>query len=630
MNIVINKAMKDLFISLFQVRIVKYVIIIFIFNSNSINAFELGNGHIYIEEVLPLFNIHVKKIFITDDQKKVINPKSIDIPDASKLGEITKSISIEGFIGETVFKDIIIKTAKKNIDIELNIKDISSVGVTILPRIVTNWYQAGLSTKQEKFGGELTYELLLSDDRNVVINDKWIKSKKGGWVYIPPEIKLSETLKTSLSPDSYKRILLKISLSQNVLPGIYKTKLEITKYQDNKKVSLMVPISIDVKPVKLSEQEQKKYKLLLFTAFKLNDQMGRKGAYVNTFRMHGTEKERNDLLLAYLADIKEHGFNGITIHDWDQVNLEETLKITQQVGFKYVVLHATLPVSKKYKGMINPSVSTNVKSLYDKYDTTLYYYGYDEVGGNTVLEKQLKLNNNIHNIGGKSVNAVFWDDLPNVIKTIGNDKTKCFDVIAYSMGSHGQKKMFKSLPYKARDDYCSKQGTEYLTYWHPNVENPILNRIFSGFWLWASGFNGVIPHGYYFPAHIERVLSKEELKHGVTNAISPYDDWSFWMPGSLLRHHNSVYPSKGGPITTLQWEGVLNGFMDLKYILTLEGKLKKDNIDKRYKEKIIALLDKIRSDVLQLDSVYMSDNDSIIYLKKLEAWKKEISILLLN
>ncbi len=622
--------MKKLLIKLFIVRRVKYVIFLCFFYANIINAFELANESIYIEEVLPLFNVHQKKLYVTQNEKG-INPKAIDIPGSIKLGVVKQVLTSEGFIGETVFKDIILKTAKNEVDIELKVNDINLIGIKITPRIVTSWYQAGLATQQKKFSGELTYELLLSDDRNVVIDDKWIRSEKGGWIYIPPEIKLSETLKTSLSPESYKRVLLKISLSQNVLPGTYKTNIEISRYQNNTKISLMVPMTIVVNPVKLSEQVHNKYKLLLYTAFKLNDQVGRPGAYVNAMRLQGAVKEKEKLLSAYLTDIKEHGFNGITIRDWDQVNLEATLKMTQQVGFKHVVLHATSPVSKKYNGMTNPSVRPNVKNLYDKYNTTLYYYGYDEVGGNKLLDKQLNLNKNLHSVGGKSVNAVFWDDLPNVINTIGNDKTKCFDVIAHSMGSHGQKKMFDGLPYKARDDYCSQQGTEYLTYWHPHVEKPVLNRIFSGFWLWANGFNGVIPHGYYFPAHIERVLSKADLTRGITKASSPYDDWTFWMPGkNQLRHHNSVYPSKDGPIGTLQWEGVLNGFIDLKYVLTLESKLNEDNVDNSYKDKIIALLDKIRSDVLQLDSVYMSDNDSMIYLKKLEAWKKEISILLLN
>jgi len=608
---------------------IKWVVLLFFLKASAINAFVLDNENIHIEEVLPLFNVHEKNIFVTQSDKK-INPRPIVVPDRVRLGKVNGMLNSSGFIGETLFKDLIIKTDNDELDIEIKVHDISQTGIKITPRVVTNWYQAGKTTRQKKFSGELTYELLLSDDRNLVINDKWIKSDKGGWVYVPPEIKQSDILNTVLRPKQYKRILLKIVLGPGVDPGVYSASLEISLHKSSKKVSLNVPIKIDVKPVKLLEELQDKYKLLLYTAFKLNDQVERQGAYVNTMRLHGDENQRKKLLLAYFNDIKDHGFNGITIRDWDQVYLEETLKITQKIGFKYVVLHATTPVSRKYKGMINPSIRDNVRELYEKYNSELFYYGYDEVGGNKLLDNQLNLNKSSHRVGGKMINAVFWSDHPNAINAIGNEERKCFDVIAFSMGSHGQDKMFKSLPNKEREDFCSKKGTEYLTYWHPHVENPVLNRIFTGFWLWASGFNGVIPHGYYFPSHIERVLSKEDLERGVSNASSPYDDWAFWLPGSPLRHHNSVYPSSSGPIGTLQWEGVLNGHMDLKYILTLEARLNEDGIESGQKNKIKALLGQIRNEVLQLDSAYMSDSESIYYLKKLEGWKKEISILLLN
>ena len=607
----------------------KYSLVLFLFIISTVNAFELASEHVFIEEVLPLFNVHEKKSYVAPDEKG-INPTSIVIPDAVRLGTINHGLSVEGFIGETVFKDIIIKTGKKTLDVKIDIQDINNKEIKITPRIVTIWYQSGFSTIKKKHAGQLTYELLLSDDHDVVINDRWIKSPDGGWIYEPPEIMLSDTLKTTLRPDSHKRVLLKISLSKSVLPGQYTASIKISTMHDGIRRFLIVPLTINVKPVNLSDEAQSKYKLLLYTAFKLNDHIERPRAYVNAMRLHGTEKERDRLFLSYLTDIQEHGFNGITIHDWDSVNLEKTLKMTDQLGIRYIVLHAKTPINKKYKNNGMSIVSGKVKEIYNKYHTELYYYGYDEHGGNKSLNKQLKLNEDIHAVGGKSVNAVFWDDIGNVIKTT-NKQSQCFDILAYSMGSHGHKEMFKSLPYKGKNDFCSKQGTEYLTYWHPHVENPVINRIFTGFWLWASGFDGVIPHGYYFPSHIEKFLSKEDLKYGVSNVTSPYDDWAFWMPGKLqFRHHNSVYPSKDGPIGTLQWEGVLSGYMDLKYIVTLEKKLENPNINKSYKDKIIALLDEIRSDVLQISSPIMSDKKSITYLKKLEYWKKEISNLLLN
>ena len=608
--------------------LLRYFFVFLFFKTGALFALDLAGEQIYVREVFPLFNVHESALYISSSQKG-INPAVISIPNNVKLAAVTGRLGAEGLIGDTIFKDLILKVGKNHLDVEINIHN-ANPEIKITPRLVSNWYQAGFTTTQKKVGGVLTYELLLNNDKNLVIEDRWIKNKNGGWVYVPPVIKFNDSLNTTLSSDSYKRLLLKISLGQNVLPGEHGADLEIITYQNNSKQSVLLPITIKVLPVRLTTDDQNKYKLLLYTAFKLNDQIDRPGSYTNAMRFFGSEKEKEDLLFAYLTDIKEHGFNGITIRDWNSDSLENMLKLTSKVGFKYVVLHATTPVNNKYKDKPPAIVSDYVKSIFDKYDTNLYYYGYDEIGGNKLLDKQLTLNQDIHTVGGQSVNAVFWDDMDTAINKIKNDESKCFDVMAHSMGSHGQIEMFKSLPYVSRDDYCSKQGTEHLTYWHPHVENPVINRIFSGFWLWASGFDGVIPHGYYFPSHIEKVISKDDLKSGVSKAASPYDDWSFWLPGDPLRHHNSVYPSKNGPIGTLQWEGVLSGNVDLKYVLTLESKLDDDSLNKNYKEKILTLLSEIRGDILQIKSPYMSDKDSIKYLKKLEVWKKTISSLLLH
>lgn len=607
----------------------KYTVFILLSYSGLLSAFEFAGENVLVEEVLPLFNVHEKKMYISTEDK-VINPAPITIPGDAKLGPVDKFLNIEGFMGETLFKDILVKTKQRKLDVNIKVRDININGIKITPRIVTNWYQAGVSTTLKKRGGYLTYELLLSDDSDVEIKDRWVKSKNGGWIYEPPDIKLSDELTTSIGPNTHKRILLKVSLDDDVQPGLYKTDLEVTSYRDKEKFSLTIPISINVKPVKLSDSVQEKYKLLTYTAFKLNDKTERNRAYVNAMRLPGSNDEKESVLQAYYDDIASHGYNGITIRDWSERYLDKTLDLAKNAGLGHVVLHATTPINRNKKSNGAGIVSSITKRIYDKHNIELYLYGYDEPGGNKSLRQQLKLNKKIHHIGGKSVNAIFWDDMDSVVEST-SENSECFDIIAYSMGSHGNKKMFNSLPYNNRDDFCTKTDTEFLTYWHPQVENPVMNRIFSGFWLWASGFDGVIPHGYYFPSHIEKFLSKQDLSVGVSNVTSPYDDWSRWMPGKLqFRHHNSVYPSKAGPIGTLQWEGVLSGVMDLKYILTLEEKLDDPNIDKDYKAKITVLLDKIRNDVLQITSPYMGDKQSLVHLKKLEIWKKEISSLLLN
>lgn len=596
-------------------------------NASQLYAFDVLDDPLVIEEVLPLFNVHENKASVGTEERK-INPEPINISDNAKIGIVNEELSVEGLIGEVVYKDIILKPTAKNYNVVIKVQPVDAADIKIDAKLVSSWYQSGISSHQKRNSGELTYELLLSDDHAPEFNDKWVKSKKGGWVYVPPDVKKRNSLNTTLLAGQYKRVLIKVVLGRSLAPGKYRTNIEIVGHEGTTESKIYIPLLVDVKSVRLTEKDQLKYKMLLFTAFKLDDRLGRPGAYINAMRLYGSEEVREQQMMAYLQDIRSHGFNGITIRDWDQKYLNKILEMTKKVGIKYVVLHATSPVGNKDKGIKDPIVSERVKTIYKNNDKELYFYGYDESGGNKLLAKQLKLNQRIHAIGGKSVNAIFWDDMAQVKSAINDDKSKCFDIVGYSMGSHGHRKMFRSLPYKKMNDTCSNSGTEYLSYWHPNIENPVTNRLFMGFWLWASGLDGVIPHGYYFPSHVEKVLSKKDLKHGKSNVTSPYNDWSFWLPGAPLRHHNAVYPSKNGPIGTLQWEGILSGNMDLKYALMLEEKLEDASITSEHKLKIRKLLDKIRRDVLSIDSPYMGDKESIVYLKKLESWKRQIRDLL--
>ena len=604
------------------------LILYFVFFASISQGFELSGEKISVSEVLPLFNIHKKSVFVPL-RLRGVNKEPLIVPNAVKLRDISSSIDVVGFKGDVVFKDLIIKSSVKKIKIKLNVVN-ENDAIDVVPRIVTSWYQSGLSTKKKKHAGELTYELLLSDDLSADFSDKWLKNPKGGWVYSPPKVDNSNTLNTEIAPGFHKRILLKFLFGASVAPGAYSAEVKLMSSEGGVVDTLTIPLKIVVYPNELSTEVDKKYQFMLYTAFKLNDQIERPGSYVNAMRLSGDPAERQSQFFSYLSDIRSHGFNGITVRDWDEENLPFTLSMSKKLGFSYVVLHSTTPINPQLKANKKSIVSKAVKRIYHAHNMPLYYYGYDEVGGNRKIRDQLRLNQKVHNIGGASVNAVFWDDMPDVLGAINNDESKCFDIVAHSMGSHGHTGMFSSLPYKPKNDVCSKKGTKYLAYWHPNVENPTINRLFMGFWLWASGFDGVIPHGYYFPSHIEKTLSRQDVKNGVSTITSPYDDWAFWLPGQPLRHHNSVYPSSDGPVGTLEWEGVLNGYTDLRYILTLEEKMKSSGVNEAFRIGATKLLDEIRKDVLRINTPYMSDEDSIGYLVKLELWKREISNLLLN
>ncbi|MFK7888591.1 MAG: hypothetical protein AB8G16_17155 [Gammaproteobacteria bacterium] len=579
-------------------------------------------------EVLPLFNQRIKTSSVPVADRQRINPETIPLPNSAVLSEVGTTLRVESLTDDVVFKDIVIQSPVDLGEVAISIAPFDAEGITITPRLVTSWFQAGVTTKKISNGGALTYELLLSDDREDLDAGSWGESEQGGWIYNPPDIRLGDVLHTRLNANSPKRLLLRFETHENVAAGTYRTQLLIRRQGQSGTTLSAMPVEIEVTPVALTASLDSRYTLSLFTAFKINPVQERPGAYINTMRLPGNQRERNALLGEYLKDIRQHGFNGITVRDWDSKHLSSTLDMAQELGFRDVILHATTPTKKTRNGPAFPIVNGAVVELYRSRNMDALFYGLDEVGGNKQLTQQLDLNRDIHRQGGKSVNAVFWSDLPNANQTIGNDASRCFDVVAHSLGSHGHADMLRGLPLSKPDSACPAGRTKHVVYWHPHVENPTMNRVLMGFWLWASGFDGVIPHGYYFPSHIEKVLKRSDRQRGRSKVASPYDDWSYWLPGETLRHHNAVYPSTTGPIGTLQWEGILNGYTDLKYVVTLEERLALASTDAASRAEIRALLDEIRTDVLQVRSVYLDDRKSIRFLQKLERWRTEIGRLL--
>ncbi len=91
-----------------------------------------------------------------------------------------------------------------------------------------------------------------------------------------------------------------------------------------------------------------------------------------------------------------------------------------------------------------------------------------------------------------------------------------------------------------------------LCYWQFWEEHPLLNRYLFGYFLWASGLDGAIPYGY---------------QH-FGGSGDPYDDFDTGGKDMFV-----AYPSRHGPVATLQWEACREGINDLRYLRTLEDAL---------------------------------------------------------
>ena len=102
---------------------------------------------------------------------------------------------------------------------------------------------------------------------------------------------------------------------------------------------------------------------------------------------------------------------------------------------------------------------------------------------------------------------------------------------------------------------------EVWYYWQCQVEDPRVNRLFFGFLLMKSKATGAMPYVYYKATWAD-----------------PYDDW---LTGGE-RTGGMIYPSREGPINTLQWEAAREGIDDARYVTTLENLIRKAQAGERH------------------------------------------------
>jgi hypothetical protein len=99
------------------------------------------------------------------------------------------------------------------------------------------------------------------------------------------------------------------------------------------------------------------------------------------------------------------------------------------------------------------------------------------------------------------------------------------------------------------------------------MEKPNVHRVLAGLYLWKSSADGIQPFCYQFmPVY----------------PFSPFNDFDEWMPDlqvggdkGAFKDPMATYPAKRGAIPTVQWEGMREGIIDLKYITTLHQSLQR-------------------------------------------------------
>lgn len=111
------------------------------------------------------------------------------------------TIRVFGAPGEYIYFGVSITNLGKPLEVSMNLSKFAGSDEPLRIdgdlKIVTSWAQSGKYTAISKRSGFITHELLLDDDRNVLLEDSWRRSG-AGWVYHPPEIARYTGVRTRL------------------------------------------------------------------------------------------------------------------------------------------------------------------------------------------------------------------------------------------------------------------------------------------------------------------------------------------------------------------------------------------------------------------------------------------------
>ena len=284
------------------------------------------------------------------------------------------------------------------------------------------------------------------------------------------------------------------------------------------------------------------------------------------------------LFVAYLEDLRDHGFVGLTLYSASS-GIEREVELAQEAGLSRIVL-------------IDGFDPANVGLLTDE-GLEPYMYGTDEANSNAKLIQHIRLSHEIHEAGGLVATAILFQNSERlrtpsdgVYDLVDEDTGQSFRYLGWTDEALDFSNYHAALltltdheevvseSTRAVDqplvDYLAalRGGTESRRdavetyYWQPWVQSPNMNRFMAGFYLDQSGLDGCWPWGYvWYNFEVRDAFNELEL------------------PLGAYREYMTAYPSSTGPIPTTQWEALREGVDDLRYLATLRYYLENDDDD---------------------------------------------------
>lgn len=405
--------------------------------------------------------------------------------------------------------------------------------------VVKKWQVAGIGIYQAE--SMLVDELLLKDDQ-VELKDSY-RSKIQNWrellkpskFYEAPETSFHTDARTKLLAGQSKKFYARIRVPAHVQAGQYNAHITCRAKEETLQTT---PVSIDIAPISLLKPP---HTFFLWYRGRLDPRCPQHFVNENLFRLQ-------------LQDIRDHGFNCISLTETDTGIAQKAIEIAEEIGFGQLVLPPPFPELAKLRF----KKSQPIIYLSDELDSRIEFPDgkrpEDLIGHHQLNWKRARM------VAGAKTMASLINHT--FIKRLQkeDDIGHCPEIITLYLNRNRE---FFQFTEQLQDS----TSNQFLYYWQCHMEKPNLNRVLAGIYLWKSGAAGISPYCY---------------QHMPVYPNSPFNEFDEWEPdfheGGVNRpfkDHMTTYPSRDGIIPTLQWEALRDGLTDFQYWYTLNHWLEK-------------------------------------------------------
>lgn len=400
-------------------------------------------------------------------------------------------------------------------------------------RTVKNWWQAGSSVFKEVVPAYTPELLLYNDTVNPQCTGVDANSKPTCTGGLFPSDPSSTSTLTKAKAHTSRQFALTLDIPIDTVPGEYTGTITTMTNLGYK----TLPIKVRVHDFALPNVD----KIVALYNHNMFDVSTSNSYYLS-----------ESMYQQQLQGMKKHGVNGL-VYNGSSVKYPNYAEAAGLTKFGAYMLWGVLPQTTAVSNLSNKNFEP-------------YIYGEDEPTNKKAgtdrskIPEQLERAKQIHDVNGKVVTAIVkkWADILtdssqfpytdelSVTYTFEEGKLDLpnLNVEDASLTAGAETNAYFS---GLLDGTVTKAAHQEVYYWQMDREDPRINRYYTGYHLWLTGLDGVLPYVF----------------QRLTN--DPFNDFDK-ASSDGERDLNVIYPSLEGGIDTIEWEGFRAGVDDYRML----------------------------------------------------------------